>query len=356
MGKKLRASLHNGREGNPIHNGREGSLGANIDPARTKDNLVWCWDAEANPEGTLEESERHYYERFEEWRLGQNARYRDSGHHERQRDAEAVYKSERWRPEETILQVGNIQDGSVQPDTFTSMVQDYVGRLQAWSASHGEPFKILNYAIHLDESTPHCHLRRAWQYRDGNGNLRPGQDKALEVAGVERPKPEEPQGRYNNRKMAFDAMARQIWIDTARQYGLEIEAEPLPRKRSLSLSDMVREREADFRARMADLAQKRAGLRSKGRQLNQKGMELDNREKALEGRLEAAQEALELAQAARRAFDSMIADLPAWRQQAQKRYAKAHGAADRGIEGAAARLLAEAEAMQKRDDEKAFSL
>ena len=65
-------------------------------------------------------------------------------------------------------------------------------------------------AYHFDEATPHAHLRRVWKYTDRRGYVRIGQDKALRRAGVELPYPGKPEGRYNNSKVMFDAMAREM--------------------------------------------------------------------------------------------------------------------------------------------------
>lgn len=308
---KLRVTMHNGRQGNPVHNGREGALGANIDPARTPYNAYWRWDAYFRPDSTLEDSERYYYDAwFGDWLIDQNARYRRDGHPERQKTPEQVYKSARWRPEETILQVGNLQAGSVDPKTFRAMVNEYVQVLQAWGQQNGDPYKILDYAIHFDESTPHAHIRKVWQYRDGEGNLRPGQDKALEAAGVALPDPSKPIDRKNNRKIAWDAIMRRKWQEICESYGVRIEKEPLPHKRSLPLSDIVREREADFRAREAQADQRAALAAQREADLVAREKSVAARERALEGRqraLDAREDDLTRrdAEAAQRAQESL---------------------------------------------------
>lgn len=365
MSKKLRVSVHNGRQGNPVHNGREGTLGVNIDQARTPDNTVWRWDAYFRPESTIEGSERYYYDNwFGEWLIDQNARYRADGHPERQKEPDQIYRSKQWRPEETILQVGNLQDGSVDPGTFRAMVSEYVHALQAWTTQNGEPYKILNYVIHEDESTPHAHIRKVWQYRDADGNLRPGQAKALEAAGVDLPDPAQPQGRYNNRKMTWDAMARRKWQEICEAYGIPLETEPLPHKRTLPLADLVREREADYKARQAQAAQEATRLAQEMANLQVRARHLQAQERALEGRTRAleereaqvaeretkAQEATRLAQAARKQWDIMIADLPQWQKKAvAQRYAKAQEAASTATDGAARRIMAEYEEIEARN-------
>ena len=53
------------------------------------------------------------------------------------------------------------------------------------------------------------------------------QDKALEELGIELPDPDKPKGRYNNRKMTFDATCRELFLSICQKHGLEMEMEPI---------------------------------------------------------------------------------------------------------------------------------
>jgi hypothetical protein len=98
---------------------------------------------------------------------------------------------------------------------------------EGWNKEHGRPFQILNFALHDDEATPHIHQRRVWKYTE-KGILKIGQEKALALAGVELPYPDRPEGRYNNRKVAFDKMMREKWLEIGIEHGLKLEKEPIP--------------------------------------------------------------------------------------------------------------------------------
>lgn len=244
---KIRVSQHSGREGSARHNDRtfmDGKSRAwiaehadHIDTARTDENHYMTWDN--NPD--FEKSERDYYRQA--YTAGQdavNARHIKSGHADRCRTVDDLYTGKLTRPEEMILQIGN-RNSAIDGDTFTHAVCDYMDRVLAWSAEHGNPMRLLNVAIHLDEGSPHAHVRRVWEYRDKDGLARIGQNKALEIAGVPLPEPAKPIGRYNNRKMSFDSMARGVWQEVCREYGFEIESEPRPDMRHKSKQDYIRD-------------------------------------------------------------------------------------------------------------------
>ena len=50
--------------------------------------------------------------------------------------------------------------------------------------------------------------------------------KTLEALGFELPKPDKPLGRYNNRKITFDAACRTMLFEIARRHGLELDEVP----------------------------------------------------------------------------------------------------------------------------------
>ena len=84
----------------------------------------------------------------------------------------------------------------------------------------------LDWALHLDEGTPHIHERHVFDCENRYGELCPQQEKALEELGIPLPNPEKPKGRNNNRKQTFDAVCRTILFDIARRHGLHLDQEP----------------------------------------------------------------------------------------------------------------------------------
>ena len=99
---------------------------------------------------------------------------------------------------------------------------------------------LLSIALHGDETSPHAHIRRVWDYETKDGPTL-GQDKALQAAGVELPDPSKPKGRYNNRKMTFDAMMREKWLDICERHGLRLDREPVPGMRHKDKADYIRD-------------------------------------------------------------------------------------------------------------------
>ena len=90
----------------------------------------------------------------------------------------------------------------------------------------GDHVHILDFALHMDETTPHIHERHVFDCENKYGELCPQQEKALEALGIPLPDPDKPRGRNNNRKMTFDLICRNLLFDVCRQYGLEIEEAP----------------------------------------------------------------------------------------------------------------------------------
>ena len=90
----------------------------------------------------------------------------------------------------------------------------------------GSHIHILDWALHLDEGTPHIHERHVFDCENRYGELCPQQEKALEELGIPLPKPEQPKGKHNNRKQTFDAVCRTILFDIAKRHGLHLEQEP----------------------------------------------------------------------------------------------------------------------------------
>lgn len=232
----MKASMHSGRTGSARHNDRSFLTGktsaeqAEIAPHIELDMMEQnSFFVVTGNKDDMEHAELQTYRNmFHKALEATNRRYTAQGHKERCRTVEDLYRAPQTRPEEVILQVGNA-DKHISAKKLKSCFVDYVNRLGKWNAEHGKPMQLLSAALHADETTPHVHMRRVWSYTDRDGNRRIGQSKALEAAGVPLPHPDRPAGRYNNRKMTFDEMARQMWIETCRDHGIEIDAVPAQR-------------------------------------------------------------------------------------------------------------------------------
>lgn len=218
---------------------------------------------------TFEQAEvRFYEEHFSQQLKETNDKYRANGHPERCKDMAAWKKARRNAPEESIFQIGDMHITGEYADAaiLRKCFEEYYSEEQRWNDEHGNPFTVLDIAMHVDEPEcpPHIQVRRVWHYKAEDGSLRLGQEKALERAGVELPDPSQAPGRRNNRKMAYDAMMREKWLDILERNGVKVEKVPLPdRKRKGSrtheqyLTDKYREmaQEAEKNAQRAAAAE-----------------------------------------------------------------------------------------------------
>ena len=236
----LKLTRHNGRSGkhgtyNPRHNDRRFDVenSEHIDAERAKQNVYWnCYrgyttgesreDAE-QPDFSFEEIELVYYtEHYGNHIDAQNARNEKTRHTERNRTVADLLKNSKTCPEESIYQIGTM-DESVPPEVLAQVAAEFFEEFERRFGSH---VHIIDWAIHLDEGTPHIHERHVFDCKNRYGELCPQQEKALEELGISLPNPDKPKGRNNNRKQTFDAICRTMLFDITRRHGLHLEQEP----------------------------------------------------------------------------------------------------------------------------------
>jgi hypothetical protein len=236
----LKLTRHNGRSGkhgtyNPRHNDRRFDVenSEHIDADRARQNIYWdCYrgftthEFRENPEQpdfSFEEIERmFYYEHYGGHVEAQNARNEKTRHTERNRTVEDLLKNNKTCPEETLYQIGTMEQ-SVPPEVLFQIVTEFQEEFDRRFGSH---VHIIDWALHLDEATPHIHERHVFDCENRYGELCPQQEKALEELGVPLPKPDKPKGRNNNRKQTFDAICRTLLFDICRRHGLHLDQEP----------------------------------------------------------------------------------------------------------------------------------
>ena len=236
----MKLTRHNGRSGkhgtyNPRHNDRRFDVenSEHIDADRARQNIYWdCYrgftthEFRENPEQpdfSFEEIERmFYYEHYGGHVEAQNARNEKTRHTERNRTVEDLLKNNKTCPEETLYQIGTMEQ-SVPPEVLFQIVTEFQEEFDRRSGSH---VHIIDWALHLDEATPHIHERHVFDCENRYGELCPQQEKALEELGVPLPKPDKPKGRNNNRKQTFDAICRTLLFDICRRHGLHLDQEP----------------------------------------------------------------------------------------------------------------------------------
>ena len=235
----LKLTRHNGRAGthgtyNPKHNDRSFNLAnsEHIDPERAKSNIYWdCFHgfrSALDPQdpdnlgATFSDVERQFYEsRYSNFVESQNERNAKIRHTERNRSIPDLLSSRKTCPEETIYQLGTLDEHASAEDLL-NIVTEFI---EEFKAKFGEHVHVLDWALHLDESTPHIHERHVFDCENKYGEIAPQQEKALEALGFELPDPDKPLSRRNNRKISFDAACRKMLLEIAKRHGLELEEE-----------------------------------------------------------------------------------------------------------------------------------
>lgn len=90
--------------------------------------------------------------------------------------------------------------------------------------------QILDWALHMDEATPHIHERHIFFADNGYGMNFPKQEKACETLGFHPSKPDKRKNKTNNCNVSFDEEIRRLYIEIAEKYGVIIEKDPLTGK------------------------------------------------------------------------------------------------------------------------------
>ena len=236
----MKLTRHNGRAGkngtyNPKHNDRRFDIAnsEHIDQERSKQNVYWdCYQGfrtAADQEETdqiiysFEQIEKAFYsERYDDFCEGQHERNRKTGHTARDRTTSDLWADKRTCPEETVIQIGT-KDLSAPPEV---LIQVSVEFFEEFERRFGEHIHILDWALHMDEATPHIQERHVFDCENQYGEIAPQQEKALEALGFERPDPDQPKSRLNSRKITFDAVCRTMLFDICERHGLHLDREP----------------------------------------------------------------------------------------------------------------------------------
>ena len=151
----------------------------------------------------------------------QNERNAKIRHTERNRSIPDLLSSRKTCPEETIYQLGT-KDDHASSEVLLAVVTEFI---EEFKARFGDHIHVLDWALHLDESTPHIHERHVFDCENKYGEVAPQQEKALEALGFDLPDPAKSLSRRNNRKITFDAACRKMLFDIAKRHGLELEEE-----------------------------------------------------------------------------------------------------------------------------------
>ena len=100
--------------------------------------------------------ERQFYEiHYSEFIERQNERNAKIRHTERNRSIPDLLSSRKTCPEESIYQLGTLDEHASAEDLL-SVVTEFI---EEFKAKYGDHVHVLDWALHLDESTPHIHER-----------------------------------------------------------------------------------------------------------------------------------------------------------------------------------------------------
>lgn len=202
-----------------------------------KDNVPHVIDNTDENRTSIDEHEHTIYqELFGESLSAQHRRNEAARHPERNKSIDDLLDSKNTCPEETIFQIGSVEDGFPDSSILMEIFEDYQREV---IARFGHNIHFLDAALHLDEAVPHIHVRKVWAY-DGKDGLGISQNKALEEMGFERPEPDKVPNKWNNAKITFSEWERDIKLNLCQKYGLDIELVPkVPGKTSMTKEEAI---------------------------------------------------------------------------------------------------------------------
>ena len=224
-----------------------------IDQSRIADDVIvsYCPTAPTQKDAEIE----WYRNRYQPTIDAINANY--VSHHKKYKctDAVKMYNSDKYRPEELILQIGD-RNTTVTHDTAVQAMSDMVNYIRDYSTAHGNHIHVLDYGLHAEEASYHMHVRVVYDYQDDKGLYRINQNKALELSGIDLPHPDAAPDRYNNRKIAYDTMMRGKWQDIVQSYDYDVIREPIPDRKHRDTEDYIRSKiDTDFKSKKNQLSE-----------------------------------------------------------------------------------------------------
>lgn len=288
----MRATMHCGKRGTLQHNDHDPKTKrAEWDKSKTKQNYLWSADGK-RADGTFKtvaEAELDSYNRIYGQALAQqNQKHINNRQYGRVREMKDWMESAQYRACEMLLQIGNKDE---RVDETGDVLWDCAVEFINWKQQRYKGnYEVLSMSLHLDESTPHIHVRETWFYHDKQGVAHPGIKGALREIGVALPDPTKAEGEDNYRKTAVDAECRAKFREIIMAHGIELESEPLPPRQHMdkksykaykasekALSERERKvskRESELKTRETSLNDSERVLRAKEQELTLKEQEM----------------------------------------------------------------------------------
>lgn len=181
---------------------------------------------------SFEEIEKMFYKNnYSEHIESQNRRYLQYRKKNLCLSLDDYYKAQRTRPEDLILQVGN-KNQHISGEELWQIAMDYK---EKFNEAYGTHCKILTMALHMDEVTPHIHIRRAWLGEDKDGYTHASCRSALKQMGYD--VDEVNSTKRNNAKTKFTERERNLFEDVCRNHEIDIDVDNRIHTEHLSVDD-----------------------------------------------------------------------------------------------------------------------
>jgi Trp operon repressor len=241
-----RAGKHNDRNFN-LDNAKH------IDQSKLSENRYYTYNGDT--EHSFSEIELDFYTKhFSEMIEEKNQKNNEDRHPGRNKTVEMYYHARNTRPEDMILQIGNMKEHA----TGEELWECAVAYKDKFNELYGDKCVILDMALHMDEKTPHVHIRRVWLAEDENGRECVSQGRALEQLGITAPDPLSPISKNNNAKMSITNTERELFRNICIEKELDIDEErPVNRKR-LETAEYIKQ---EIEREIGELTVKRDGLK-----------------------------------------------------------------------------------------------
>lgn len=225
------------------HNDRNFDVNSasHIDQERMRDNIYYTYNG--NTSQTFLELEKEFYENhFGTHIEEQNKRNTAAGHKKRNMSVDDYLKNKRTRPEDVLLQIGDAEEHASGEELWECATR----YREKFEELFGEHCKIIDMALHMDEATPHVHIRRVWISEDEQGNEMVSQSRALKDMDIMIPDGLKPEDRFNNQKMTFSTLEREMFTKIVEDEGFIIERSAGQRRRHLSVDEYKEMKSADI--------------------------------------------------------------------------------------------------------------
>lgn len=182
----------------------------------------WC----VGRKDTYQAELAYYKKRYGNMVKARNEAYAKDRHADRVTGILDLYGRKRTCPEELTIQVGGKNGGGV-PDreVFNGCIMQYLSWMQEWGREHGDCLHILD--AYVSKKPPYrAIIRRVWDCLGKGGFRIVTMTGALKAAGIPCPDEGEEESRFNNRKMTFDRMSREVLYKCFEDAGIPINRKP----------------------------------------------------------------------------------------------------------------------------------